>query len=504
MNLPFILDVALGLIFIYLIFSLLASEIQELIATILQWRAQHLRKSIEILLAGDAVDSEDSKVIQLANKLYANPLVKGINQEAKGFLSTLPRKATWLISAMFNSLRKPTSRLKKETVFGDNKHSAPSYIPAETFATTLIDTLQLTMVVQKLTEIRLEKFKDEKLIEVKNILLKLEEKVENNEVSNEIIKDIVDTFEQLNSEYNQILADYKNSKTNIEISMNRMRDSFDKYIDHFQYHVENNQEFLEKTWRNLKFFRKGIFDNIEQTISVHGLKPNIHEIIQSIQQGSAVYAEMKAALQDQDSETYQKIQELIDSLPAPVVTSIATMAKRVQMTANTAEEGIQIFRREIEKSFDSSMERAGGVYKRNAKGVAILIGVTLAVSANADTFHMISRLSKDTILRAAIINKVVQVSSENPNQSGLINIDTNRILEDITLPIGWNNNNLQEQLGANQSLGTIGKIYRILAMITGWLITGLAIAMGASFWFDILSKVMNVRNVGKPVKGVKD
>ncbi|MBD2662985.1 hypothetical protein B6N60_00512 [Richelia sinica FACHB-800] len=504
MNLPFILDVALGLIFIYLIFSLLASEIQELIATILQWRAQHLRKSIEILLAGDALDSEDSKVIQLANKIYTNPLVKGINQEAKGFLPTLPRKATWLISAMFNSLRKPTSRLKKETIFGDNKHSAPSYIPAETFATTLVDTLQLTMVVQKLTEIRLEKFKDEKLAEVKNILLSLEEKVENNEVSNEIIKDIVDTFEQLNSEYNQIVADYKNSKTDVQISLNRMGDSFDKYIDHFQYHVENNQEFLEKTWRNLKFFRKGIFDNIEQTIAVNGLKPNIHEIVQSIQQGSAVYAEMKAALQDQDSETYQKIQELIDSLPAPVVTSIATMAKRVQMTANTAEEGIQIFRREIEKSFDSSMERAGGVYKRNAKGVAILIGVTLAVSANADTFHMISRLSKDTILRAAIINKVVQVSSENPNQSGLVNIDTNRILEDITLPIGWNNNNLQEQLGANQSLGTIGKIYRILAMITGWLITGLAIAMGASFWFDILSKVMNVRNVGKQVKGVKD
>jgi hypothetical protein len=36
MNLPFILDVALGLIFIYLILSLLASEIQELLTTVLQ------------------------------------------------------------------------------------------------------------------------------------------------------------------------------------------------------------------------------------------------------------------------------------------------------------------------------------------------------------------------------------------------------------------------------------------------------------------------------------
>ena len=61
MRLPVILDIALGLIFIYLILSLLASEIQELIATILQWRAAHLKKSIEIFLAGDVKNSENIK-----------------------------------------------------------------------------------------------------------------------------------------------------------------------------------------------------------------------------------------------------------------------------------------------------------------------------------------------------------------------------------------------------------------------------------------------------------
>ncbi|MEH1803369.1 MAG: hypothetical protein V7L13_30240 [Nostoc sp.] len=52
MNLPVVVDITLGLVFIYLILSLLASEIQELIATFLQWRAKHLKKSIELLLAG--------------------------------------------------------------------------------------------------------------------------------------------------------------------------------------------------------------------------------------------------------------------------------------------------------------------------------------------------------------------------------------------------------------------------------------------------------------------
>ena len=52
MNLPVILDIVIGLIFIYLSFSLLASEIQAILTTILQWRATHLKKSIEELISG--------------------------------------------------------------------------------------------------------------------------------------------------------------------------------------------------------------------------------------------------------------------------------------------------------------------------------------------------------------------------------------------------------------------------------------------------------------------
>ena len=35
--------------------------------------------------------------------------------------------------------------------------------------------------------------------------------------------------------------------------------------------------------------------------------------------------------------------------------------------------------------------------------------------------------------------------------------------------------------------------------IFGWLMTGVAVAMGAPFWFDILGKLINVRNTGKPI-----
>ncbi|MFM6088372.1 MAG: hypothetical protein ACKPCQ_07675, partial [Dolichospermum sp.] len=181
--------------------------------------------------------------------------------------------------------------------------------------------------------------------------------------------------------------------------------------------------------------------------------------------------------------------------------------------------------KEIENSFDSSMERASGVYKRNAKGVAILIGISLAIATNTDTFHIVDRLSKDSLLREIIIKKAVEV--ESFNDLGMNQPDPNDILKDVELPIGWTIPNLTQQIcgdvvSAENAIVCVVKngqsnvsvkeidwknfkiskspIFRILMMIGGWFISGIAIAMGAPFWFDLLSKVMNVRNAGKKGK----
>ena len=53
MNLPTIFNIAIGLIFIYLVLSLVASQIQEILATLLEWRAEQLTRAIENLVLGD-------------------------------------------------------------------------------------------------------------------------------------------------------------------------------------------------------------------------------------------------------------------------------------------------------------------------------------------------------------------------------------------------------------------------------------------------------------------
>lgn len=500
MNLPFIFDVTLGLIFIYLTLSLLASEIQELIATLFQWRAQHLRRAIEIFLAGDLQNSQELRVIQLVNQIYANPLVKGLNQEPKGFLAILPRQLTWFIASVFRTFKSSTQGLQSmnsgDTVFGDQKHSGPSYIPAQTFANTLIDTLQVPVLVQKLTESRFAKFKGKKLAEIQNILFKMQEQAQADEEMANLFNTMYQEFAEMHASFEQIAWNFEQNKADLETSINRMGESLDRYIDSFQASMITN-DILTKSLRRLQILKQDYFSDVEKSISLSGLKPNMNEIVQSINRESSVYQEIKESMQDKDSETFQAIENVIDRLPPSISQNLTILANNAQTKVKKAEEGINVLRQEIETSFNHSMDRASGVYKRNAKGVAILLGIIIAVSSNADAFHIANRLSKDSAIRNTIINNAGEVLRQNPqyavNFEALKN-QTDVALTDVSLPLGWTDTNLRQQ-AITQRGGF--PLFKYLSMFAGWVLSGVAIAMGAPFWFDILNKIVNVRNSGK-------
>ncbi|MGJ5676264.1 MAG: hypothetical protein ACR9NN_22105 [Nostochopsis sp.] len=501
MNLPFILDVAIGLIFIYLILSLLASEIQELIATVFQWRAEHLKKSIEILLAGDVDSAEEAHVIELANSIYDNPLVKNINQEAKGLFVTIPRKITWAIGSLYRRLTK--SRLgtdKVKSTFGDEKHSGPSYISADIFATTLIETLQIPALVQRLTESRLNKFKEERLAEIEEIIIRLQEQTSDNYRFTEFLSNIYKDFSELGSEFEKASWNFHQNKASLKTSLNRMAESLDRYIDSFKAEMPED-ELSNKYLQKLIFFKQDNFDNIQQAILLGGLQPNIKEVVQTIDKNSEIYKEIKAAIQDQDSDAYKGIQEAFQTietkLPNSVVENLDVLAKRAQARIKTTEEGMNALRLEIENTFNSSMERASGVYKRNAKGAAIIIGLAIAITANADAIHMVRRLSKDSALRDTITNSAGELAV----QKGTIDLEqlrqeADQALTNISLPIGWSDANLQQQIKWTRQSKNTFPYLKILGLIPGWILSGIAIAMGAPFWFDLLSKIVNVRNAG--------
>ncbi|MGV0025590.1 hypothetical protein [Phormidesmis priestleyi] len=571
MNLPFILDVALGLIFVYLILSLLASEIQELIAALLQWRAKHLRESVmNILAGGKKSPNEQKQVEELVNKIYNDPLIQNINQASTQGVAYLFRRITWQLSDWWNWFsQKILLREDGKRTFRDNQRSAPSYIPTETFATTLIESIGISDLSRLLVQQRLKKFQER--------LTKLVEGTLQENYEQEAVKRRADKF---NSELQQIIENHKNCEANLRTCISRMMESLDRLAVYFK---EYSAEYTHEVFNELQATKINHFGEKGERAFLFGLQPSISELIELTDKGSRVYREIKPLyeailnedslgseiarkvdaevtkfahkdssdvfteedrekftfdvieslnLTEADRRTYeiyrnfQQIDQVINGLPKFVKDSLRVLARRAesrmqQIGFHTQEVGNEVaqLRREIEVWFDRSMDRASGVYKRNAKGFAIVLGFVLAVSTNSDTFHISSRLSNDEKLRQVIVQNAATISQNNSSkfEYDAIKEGTDKALKDIPLPIGWNPRIVKEQLNCNQAGNNWSAVYQCFdpkvsngkrhpfwtlcsaaTMFIGWVFSGIAIAMGAPFWFDMLSKVVNVRNTGKP------
>jgi len=240
------------------------------------------------------------------------------------------------------------------------------------------------------------------------------------------------------------------------------------------------------------------------------LKKSIDKIHLEIQDG---ITNTDSPLHANYKEIEAEIRIVIDKLPESVKKSLSALAMRSQIKVDSVEQELSQFKKEIEIWFDRSMDRASGVYKRNAKGVAFLIGLILAFAANADTFHIVNRLSKDTPLRYAITQNAGQITSscsssqgtqESTSQLDCIRQEVNQTLDKISLPLGWSTVNLSQQEEEGKGWQLNGFSFAPLRRILGWMVSGLAISMGAPFWFELLGKIINVRNTGpKPASSAE-
>lgn len=507
MNFSFILDIAIGLIFIYLILSLLSSEIQELLTTLLQWRAVHLKKSVEILLTGGESTPEDESVKNIVNDLYNNPLIKNINQEAKGGIALFFRQITWLIGGISRKITRAKHDLGKDEN-GKDRTSAPSYIPAETFATTLMEKLRTPEINHELNSLNLKKLEDNE-IEAKIIILI----DETTDISDETRQRLNDRFQELSSSFDDIFNLFDSGKISIRNALIMLQKGLHKFIENSssQFNPENETLAQEKFVNKLQELEDNVFIDIDEV--GQRLKPRISQIINMLNTSHEVYEDIKKDLGDENTAAYkiyqgieQKIHLISSKLPKQVQDSLSALASRAQMKAAKTEDELQQFQKEIETWFDSSMERASGVYKRNAKGVAFVIGFLIAFVANADTFHIVNRLSKDSALRNAIVenagktvvNCPPSASPEQQNsQLDCIRQDVNHSLAGVSLPLGRSEENIKQQEEESAHWQIYGFSFGWLRRFFGWIVSGIAMSMGAPFWFDLLGKIINVRNSGK-------
>ena len=122
-----ILEVVLGLSFVYLLLSLLCSSINELLAGFLKLRAKDLEKAIRNLLCDE----------NLATEVLSHPLIKAMG-------STRTETAAVKIGAGQGvDGIPPQKRSLWQRIAGNWRDFAgkPSYIPASTFTLALLDTI---------------------------------------------------------------------------------------------------------------------------------------------------------------------------------------------------------------------------------------------------------------------------------------------------------------------------------------------------------------------------
>jgi hypothetical protein len=203
-------------------------------------------------------------------------------------------------------------------------------------------------------------------------------------------------------------------------------------------------------------------------------------------------------------------------------------------------------KRLVEVWFNDSMERVSGWYKRHTQAVSLACAVVVTVATNADTIVIARALWSDPALRQVVVERAEgyvrdqqqQASQPKgpddaappppvpPDQQADIDFDRASAeyqaavadLDALQLPIGWRDAapatgssdlRLVHRDRGDEWPGTLSWRFRqhpepwrrwfaaIRQHDLGWLVTMLAISLGAPFWFDILNKIVSIRSAGK-------
>lgn len=186
------------------------------------------------------------------------------------------------------------------------------------------------------------------------------------------------------------------------------------------------------------------------------------------------------------------------------------------------------FRTSLEKWYDSTMERASGWYKRKVQLFLFVIGFFIAATFNVNTFNIVSVLSKDkdarnqlvemanTIEKSDTINQIIQISKDTTT------LTSDSILRQAYSTLIKDQNDIAKILGSGWGFETMrkkiinqnGKVelvrfniwdkvkyiarrsFNPINNLLGFIVTALALSLGAPFWFDMLNKLRAIKGSG--------
>lgn len=480
MNLGAIIEVAIGIIFVWIVLSLTTIQIQEWINTWLDKRAKDMEDAIHEMLANP----------NLKAQFYDHPVIRG--------LTAKKRREPSLTDPWY--YRYPIIR-----GFTKERRKLPSYIPSQQFALTLFDIAmtagtESSLIQQGILKVRDDLEKDRNLslnhaiIVELNLLAELARSAAATEAGTALTQKTLDLLKKEAHQFvDKLKIKYPNLKLEGELEL-VIREEIDKALKE-----------AERIKREI--------DQVVKNQPKKDLRTSLGQLRRGV-----------AALSVISPEVNQALNALLLNVEEYVTTGETNLAKA---------------RKNVEKWFDDSMDRVSGAYKRYSQTVALVIGFFTALLLNIDSIGLTFYLWREPSVRAVLAQKAEDFDLDFAGQGANTQSDPLQTFREqftgLKLPVGWS---LKDQNDAifNPPTGTTGSTARagcvlfptandyfgisfsegspgflsnkclmpsqpdrstnFFVKLLGIIITAVAARQGAPFWFDILKRAVNLRGTG--------
>jgi hypothetical protein len=146
------------------------------------------------------------------------------------------------------------------------------------------------------------------------------------------------------------------------------------------------------------------------------------------------------------------------------------------------------FKAGLESWFDETMAALESQYKKWATTWLFFAGLGLGVIVNASAIDVARDLWNDEATRAAVVAAAESTAREGQDATVIEDVARSTdALEELGLPVGWS-----EPIPSPSN----DPAWWVRHLV-GWLLTGALLMLGAPFWFDLLGRLVSLRNAGK-------
>lgn len=424
-NTFFIAGIFLTLILLYAAFALPFAALQIIVETIFLNRNNHFSKAIKLFIDNDYSDNGIFSEI-LMNPMISQP-INLTNKAEKHFFSILFRK---------------------------NKKIINSNVSSKELANSLIFVLRFREIKQDIDQAKIEDY-----------------------IHNQWSK--IDALSTLTFRNNSENTDWLKLKDLTSVEIDKIHNKF----------ISKNIAFhsaLEEI--------RGVFNEIKNYLALVG------QFDQNSPQLTTVLLNLSQILNSNESDANLK-ETVLKSVSSRFVSkklaqNISCITQDIFEESLGFNENLEKLAESISLWFDRCLTVESKMYERKRKFLAIFLGFLVAVSVNIDTLHIIGdsyKYNNSTIfyskdLYLTLASKITDVSNYTSLSENLAGIQD--ALGEVNywspnIPFGYSEIIVQRQLEAERSWA----IPFIPRRIIGWIISAVALSMGASFWFNLIDKM---------------